>query len=223
MASLFRNSSMLGFLPAPVQQPEGMAIAVLSILYAVGVVGVLLPIHPDFIFLTPLNLLISVSVMLGFHQRWTSRFVAYLGICFVVGFGAEVYGVQTGRLFGAYTYGEVLGIKVFETPLLIGVNWVLVTYSAAAAVGAVFPKLPRLAGSALAAVSMVLLDVLIEPDAIQYGFWTWDNGNVPMQNYLGWFLIALPLQLLLGAWIGRVKSNVAAALFILQGLFFALI
>ncbi|MBK8042336.1 MAG: carotenoid biosynthesis protein [Haliscomenobacter sp.] len=223
MASLFRHSPAPGFLPAPLQQPEGMAIAILSILYAVGVAGVLLPIHPDFIFLTPLNLLVSLAVMLGFHQGWSSRFVGYLGICFAVGFGAEVYGVQTGRLFGAYTYGEVLGFKVLETPLLIGVNWVLVTYSAAAAVWAVFPKLPRLAGSALAAGAMVLLDVLSEPDAIQYGFWTWENGDAPMQNYLGWFSVALPLQVLLGAWIGPVKNNVAVALFILQGLFFALI
>lgn len=223
MANPLPNSPMPGFLPAPLRQPAGIAIAVLSILYAVGVAGVLLPIHPDFILLTPFNLLISVSVMLGFHRNWTGRFVVFLGICFAVGFGAEVYGVQTGRLFGAYTYGEVLGFKVFETPLLIGVNWVLVTYSAAATVGAVFPKISRWAGSVLAAGSMVLLDVLIEPDAIQYRFWIWETGDAPMQNYLGWFLVALPLQLLLGAWIGPVKNNVAVALFILQGLFFALI
>ncbi len=218
-----RNSPAAAFFPGFFQHPETLAITILSILYAVGVIGVLLPIHPDFIMLTPLNLLVSVSVMLGFHRGWTRRFAAFLVICFTVGFIAELYGVQTGRLFGAYTYGDALGFKVYDTPLLIGVNWVLVTYSAAALVEAVLPQLNRLAGSIVAAGLMVMLDVLIEPDAIQYGFWAWEDGNVPMQNYTGWFIVALPLQLLLGAWVGPLKNKVAVALFILQGLFFALI
>jgi len=37
-------------------------VLILFILYAVGVAGVLIPIHPDFMMLTPLNLLTSAML-----------------------------------------------------------------------------------------------------------------------------------------------------------------
>ena len=48
---------------------------------------------------------------------------------FSLGFIIEVLGVQTGVLFGAYSYGDPLGFKVFDVPLLIGVNWLILSFS----------------------------------------------------------------------------------------------
>jgi putative membrane protein len=70
---------------------------------------------------------------------------------------------------------------------------------------------------------MVALDVLIEPDAMQYRMWSWENGQVPVKNYFGWFIVSLPLQMLFALWVRSSKNIVAAALFILQILFFLLI
>ena len=38
---------------------------------------------------------------------------------------------------------------------------------------------------------MVLLDIMIEPVAIELDFWQWEGGNIPLQNYLMWFIVAL--------------------------------
>ena len=50
-------------------------------------------------------------------------------LIFLLGFVVEVVGVQTGLIFGSYSYGATLGVKLFDTPLLIGLNWIFVSYS----------------------------------------------------------------------------------------------
>lgn len=214
---------MNSFVRTALQAPEGKAIAVLALLYAVGVAGVLLPIHPDFMRLTPLNLLVSTAILLWFQSGQGRRLYFFIAICYVSGFLAEVYGVQTGRLFGHYAYGEVLGPKLWDTPLMIGINWILVSLSAAAFVYWLSPNAPAGVQALIAAMAMVALDVLIEPDAMQYQMWSWEDDQVPVKNYFGWFIVSLPLQMLFAFWVRSSKNIVAAALFILQILFFLLI
>lgn len=203
--------------------PERLAILVLAVLYAVGIFGILLPIHEDFILLTPLNLLVSLALMLWAHARWNRRALAFLFIAYFAGFGAELFGVQTGILFGEYVYGRVLGPKVWGTPLMIGINWVLLGYSAGVIANTFFSRGHWMLRGLAAALLMVGLDVLIEPVAIHYGFWSWEGGSVPLRNYLGWFLVAFPLQCLFAFWLGEVRNKVAIALFILQILFFLIL
>ncbi|MFM8450228.1 MAG: carotenoid biosynthesis protein [Haliscomenobacter sp.] len=203
------------------QHKQPLAIAVLTIFYLVGIAGILIPIHPAFIRLTPFNLLLSAGILMAFQPAPNTRTKQLVIICFITGFLAEVIGVKTGLLFGNYTYGEVLGFKIWDTPLLIGINWILVTFSAASFIQWLLPR-----GTAvslrvvLAALAMVGLDLLIEPDAIQYQMWTWNEGVIPLRNYLGWFVVALPLQVLYHYWATTSLNLVAAALFILQILFF---
>lgn len=203
--------------------PEGLLIAVLLILYAVGIIGILLPLHEDFILLTPANLLLSLGLMLWAHPGWDKRTLAFSGITYLAGFGAELFGVQTGILFGDYAYGRVLGPKIWGTPLMIGVNWVMLSYSAGVIGNYLLPRAHWLLRGLFAALLMVGLDVLIEPVAMHYGFWAWAGDSVPLRNYLGWFLVAFPLQCLFAFWLGAVRNKVAAALFILQILFFLIL
>lgn len=203
-------------------QPR-VGISVLSILYFVGVVGILTAIHEQFISLTPINLIVSVTIALFFHENWNRAFIAWLCLVFLWGFFAELIGVQTGLLFGSYHYGSVLGWKVAETPLIMGVNWILVTYCAGISINHLFPKLFWVWKAALGATMMVLLDIFIEPVAIAYEFWSWENDLVPLQNYLGWWLVALPLMLLFMRIQGNSRNKVAVALFILQFSFFMIL
>lgn len=210
-------------LAAHLSKQERLAIAVLVIFYTVGIFGILLPIHPEFIRLTPLNLLLSTTILIGFQANWNKRAVPFILICFATGFSAEVFGVQTGLLFGSYHYGEVLGPKIWNTPLLIGINWILVTFSAAAFLKWGIPNQNPTLTAVLSAVAMVGLDMLIEPDAIQYQMWSWEGGKVPFRNYIGWFVVALPLQMLYHHWLKPGQNLVGAVLFVLQLLFFVAI
>lgn len=203
--------------------PANRAIAVISILYTVGITGILGQLHPDFIRLTPLNLLITLGLVLWHHPRWKQTTLLFILLTYLVGFGAELFGVQTGLLFGDYTYGEVLGWKVWGTPLMIGVNWVIVSYGAGVTVNRLAGSLHWLTKALLAAALMVGLDLLIEPVAVEYGFWTWAGDQIPLRNYLGWFLVAFPLQAFFMYHLGEVRNKVGVALFIWQIIFFTIL
>jgi uncharacterized membrane protein len=105
-------------------------------------------------------------------------------------------GVNTGWLFGAYAYGPVLGPKVWSTPLLIGVNWYIVTAICNEVVWRLLPqRTPNLLGAALAALGCTALDYLIEPGAIDLGYWTWADGLPPFKNYMDWFGVSFVISL----------------------------
>lgn len=202
---------------------ETAAIGMLTILYVAGIVGIATSVHSAFILLTPIHLLFSLAIMLAFHPDWNRRIAFYLVLSYIVGFGAEVYGVQTGQLFGSYVYGWVLGPKLWDTPLLIGFNWMLLSYSIGVTVNHWLSSWYWLLKGIVAALLMVGLDILIEPVAIRYDFWTWANGAPPLQNYIGWFLVSLPLLCIFAFTQTEVKNKVAVALFLLQILFFAIL
>ncbi|NJN34205.1 MAG: carotenoid biosynthesis protein, partial [Saprospiraceae bacterium] len=106
---------------------EKNAFLILIVLYVVGTVAFALKIHPEFARLTPLNLMISVAFALYFHQKWSSRMYFFVAACAIFGFVIEMIGVNTGLIFGHYTYDFALGFKVFNTPLSISINWLLTT------------------------------------------------------------------------------------------------
>lgn len=200
------------------------AIIVLTVLYIVGIAGFLVHIHPDFPRLTPINLTLSLGMALLFHPNWSLKFTAWCLTTLVVGFFIEVLGVSTGQIFGPYQYGETLGFKYLDTPLSISVNWLLTAYSTAALVSlATAETFNWLYKSLLAAALMVSLDSFIEPMAHKLGMWSWQNGVIPFQNYVGWFLTALPLQMLFFFFIKSAKNKVAVAVLLLQFAFFLIL
>lgn len=200
---------------------ENLAIIILSILYLVGIVGISVPIHPDFALLTPLNLLFSLAIVLYFHPKWNRSSVLFLFLCFGIGYGAEVLGVQTGLLFGSYEYGPVLGPKVWETPLMIGINWILLSYCSGMLINQLLTKQHQVIKAAAAALVMVGLDIFIEPVAIKYDFWQWEGrASPPLQNFLGWWLVAFIVLLFFTFLLKNQKNKVAIALLALQFVFF---
>lgn len=144
-------------------------------------------------------------------------------ICFLIGLFSEILGVQTGLVFGEYSYGKVLGPKILGTPLVIGVNWLMLVYCSSVSINYLLQKDSPFIKALLAAAAMVALDFLIEPVAIKYGFWSWGGEEIPLQNYLAWFAIALVLCFLFQKMIGKKKNKVALALFIMQFLFFLIL
>ncbi len=223
------SSTSRSYLPLKLQEwlnPEPnsiRAIKVLALVYFIGLLGILIPFHEQFILLTPVNLLFSLTLTLFFHTDWSPKAILFLGIAFFVGFGIEMIGVNTGLVFGSYEYGRVLGLQWHRTPFMIGVNWILVTYCSGIAINHIFPNWHLLLKSLLGALLLVSLDLLIEPVAMYYGFWSWENDVVPFQNYAAWFGIGFTLLVCFYALIGKSTNKVAFALLILQFAFFWLL
>ena len=202
---------------------EKLAIALLSIIYLVGLVGIGFDIDPRLIFLTPLNLLISMIVISLYDTSGWKTFAVFAALIFSLGYGIEVLGVHTGKIFGEYSYGEVLGLKLWDTPLMIGINWLLLVYTAGNLVNWVAGKIASIwkiiAGSTL----LLLLDLLIEPIAIQWGMWTWADIEIPTQNFIAWWLIAFVMMGLYYLLMNNKVNKVAAAVFIIQVIFFGIL
>ena len=160
-----------------------------------GIIGIYLG-HKDwFISKTPLNLILGLLLLYwnfppkNGMRSWIKWLLVYL-----IGISVELIGVNTGLLFGTYHYGENLGTKVFGVPILIGINWVVLTFLTANISKRYIPNkwLAILCGSIL----MVALDFFIEPTAPIFDFWHWEGGAAPIRNYVDWFVVSFLLQMI---------------------------
>jgi len=200
-----------------------ISIAILVILYTVGIVGIKFGIFGDILSLTPLNLIVSLALLLWNHEKWNRNFIIALVVCGVAGFFVEVAGVQTGLIFGEYTYGKTLGWKWLDVPLVMAVNWLVLIYCAAAVVQK-REEWDVMIKAFAGAIIMVMMDFLIEPVAITYDFWSWKNDVVPTQNYLAWGVISFVLLAIFHKLTPSPLNNkVAIALFFLQIIFFVVL
>ena len=149
--------------------------------YFFGIVGILTNNQTiDFLSLTPLNLLVNLFLLLINHQNGTKIQWVIFAFIAIFGFFVEVVGVNTGYIFGDYVYQSTLGWKLFNTPLIIGINWLILSYSVVYTFSRFIKQ--KIIIAFLGACVLLLLDILIEPVAMNYGFWTWDNNMVPLKN-----------------------------------------
>ena len=193
----------------------------LIILYGVGLGGFFFQFSSYFVQLTPIQLLTSLFFVLAAHHSWKVKTVLFCIFCAVLGFLIEVVGVATGDIFGNYAYGSVLGLKFHNTPLIIGINWLLITYCSGVTVNELCgEKISWWKKSFLGAVLMVSLDILIEPTAMKTDMWHWANNIVPLKNYTSWFIVSLVMQILFQQLVGNTKNKIGYLVFILQFLFF---
>jgi bisanhydrobacterioruberin hydratase len=171
-----------------------LLILFLVIFYTVGTIGLLLPQYREqFLSLSFLNLTLSFLVVLLARTKDRQKFYLFLFLSFMVGMTVEWIGTKTGLLFGNYSYGANLGPKISGVPLVIGFNWGILVVTSASVIEKI--KGTVLTKSVLAAGLMTLLDVLMEPVAIKSDYWTW-VGEIPLYNYVCWFVISLPLHYL---------------------------
>ena len=194
----------------------------LLVTHAAGVIGLLVPSSRTlFQWATPFHLLMTVALLLYFHSDWRISFRVLIGGVMLIGYWVEVIGVHTSLIFGDYTYDTTLGIKVLDVPLMIAVNWLLLTYICGSVCsrlsGNVFYKV------VLAALIMVGLDYLIEPVAIAYDFWHWTTTTPPLHNYLGWLAVALLVQALFFGLSFRKANPLALPVLVIQIAFFSLL
>lgn len=182
--------------------------------------GIALPLtFPLFIKLIPFALILSFVALVFFHSGkidWKTT-LFFLSI-YIISFTVEAIGVNTGIIFGDYSYGGGLGLKLFETPFIIGVNWLFMVYTTAAVVEKW--KLHSLFKIIVAASIMLLYDLVLEQVAPKLDMWHWKNEIIPFQNYMAWFALALIFHSVLK--ISNIKTQNKLALLILgcQFLFF---
>ena len=141
---------------------------------------------------------------------WTMR---YLAVTLGLGWGVEALGVATAFPFGHYDYSGVLGPTLLGVPLLIPMAWSMMAYPCLLAT-------QRLVTTTLgtAFVGGLLLsswDLFLDPQMVGEGYWTWERigwtlpgiEGIPLQNFLGWFLTAFTMMLLLDRVVPRKAAK----------------
>lgn len=210
---------------------EKAAALVIALLFAVGTAGHLWsPTLPLMLAMTPWFLLLCGAAVIAPAVRAEgARLAVWALAAWAATFGLEALGVATGLVFGAYVYGPSLGPMALEVPLVIAFNWVLVTHGA-------FVLARRVSRNAVAATVLTGLfaaafDWVMEPAAIRLGYWTWDGADIPLRNYLAWFLIAAAAALFRSMFVKtpaaergkRPGEYLALAWLAVQAVFFALL
>ena len=195
-------------------------LGVIVIFHSVGLIGLQTTSRDYFLSLSPMNLLLAFTCLVLSFQ-FSMRLFFDLIIVGIIGFSAELIGVHTHYLFGNYAYGANLGWKLGEVPVIIAVNWSMLSFAAIACVFHL--SLPDWAKAFLSALLMTGLDFLIEPVAVSSDFWSWENGVIPLFNYVCWFLIALPLHFYLIKRKTPEQNPVSIGLFLVLIVFFGVL
>ena len=166
---------------------KAFAILWITLVHFFGIIGVYF--LPDwFLPATPLIILVSaVVVFLRYEKYRETRVIAFIVIT-ILAFLVELYGVHSGNLFGTYTYGNNLGWKLFDVPLIIGVNWAVLIMVAQQLTTHYIGINNRFFSAVSVAVLMTMFDLLLEVLAPQFDFWSFTHMNyAPMQNFIAWF------------------------------------
>jgi bisanhydrobacterioruberin hydratase len=210
-----------------------IATVVAVVFHCVGLAGILFFNRNLFVALTPLNLLLSLVLLLYTSQDKNKQFALFVFICFIVGFIVEVVGVNTGYLFGNYSYGTPFGVQLFNVPLLIGVNWITTIFICCTTIqlllgklkknNTVFPKFQIFALIADSATLAVVLDWVMEPVAMKLGFWTWQNDEIPLFNYVCWFWVSFLLSFIFQKCNFNKNNLFAVHLLMIQFMFFLIL
>jgi putative membrane protein len=198
-----------------------LSLFLLAVIYLVGIVTALIG-HTDALMqLTPYNLVFATGLILYNAEGMNKVYLKWFLLIAVAGYLIELLGIITGIIFGIYAYGEGLGIKLFDVPLIIGINWAVLVFASAAILNKL--KLSIWLKAAIAATMMVAYDILLEPVAIRFDFWNWEGGSIPLQNYIAWWLIAYVMLLGVLRYVKNLQNKIALYVVLVQSLFFAIL
>jgi putative membrane protein len=198
-----------------------IGIIVISAFYFFGVIGILSGYREWFVEKTAFNLSLSFLILIIYQNQYKVSLIWAFIFCFVIGFAAEYLGVNFGLIFGEYIYPETLGPQLGGVPIIIGINWFLITFCVATLI---YPlKISVFLKILLATIITVFIDVLIEPVAMELNFWNWENNVVPIQNYIGWAVISFLIFSFYSIVKLPVKNKISKVLLFWQVVFFAVL
>lgn len=198
-----------------------LSLLLLSVIYLVGFVSVALGHADQLMQLSAVNLLFVAALLLYNAEKIDKVYATWFLLVAVSGYLIELAGVSTGLVFGSYAYGNNLGIKLFEVPLMIGVNWAMLVFATAAIVNSL--NLENRMKAAIAASIMVLYDLFLEPVAIRFDFWSWETVAVPLQNYVAWWVIAFVMLTGVFRFVKQLRNSLAIYILSIQLAFFILL
>jgi uncharacterized membrane protein len=146
-------------------------------------------------------------------EGW-KRTALFFAASAIISYLMEEAGVRTGLVYGAYHYGDSLGVKLGHVPVLIPLAWFMMIYPSWMVARALLRELDTDSAGGIAACAVVAAlvitawDVVMDPGMAAAGNWIWEHGGayfgVPRRNYLGWLLTTFLVYCIAG-WLWRSR------------------
>lgn len=193
------------------------------IFYLVGIIGFSINYtHMLFTYLSPIILILTLCLLFYYDRKATDRKrIIFFSFVFISSYIIEMIGVNTGLLFGKYQYHHGLGIKLFETPILIGINWILMIYITSS----IFTKLKYgfISQIIIPSSLMLIYDIIMERAAPKMEMWSWADNIIPIQNFIMWGLLAFVFHSIKYLLKIEIKNKMALPIYIAQIILFIFI
>jgi len=195
-----------------------ISIGIIWLFHLSGLVGLLYIDKNLFASLTPLNLFISSTLLFVNQKSLNKKEIIIVFLIFSIGMIAEILGVNYGLIFGKYDYGDNLGLKLLGVPLLIGLNWVVLTFICGS-ISNHFMK-NKYISIVVGIILMLIIDLALEPIAPILDYWEFSGSIAPTQNYIGWAFTSLLTLSIYQFFYSKKEFTFSINLFLAQLLFF---
>ena len=157
----------------------------------------------------------SFALVDGARHYRLRGILVFAGLCILVGNLTENLSISTGFPFGRYYFVELMGPKLFQVPVLLGLAYIGMSYVSWTVARLLVGRFEApLAGwriialPAVASCVMVAWDLAQDPvwATVLHG-WVWRYGGawfgVPVSNYLGWYGTVFTIYLLFAIYLRR--------------------
>jgi uncharacterized membrane protein len=139
-----------------------------------------------------------VGVVLGIS--WPAAVVLIVVVIVpVLGWTAEFIGSRTGIPFGRYHYTSRLQPQFHGVPVAVPLAWLMMLPPSWAVAQVLLPQGGVIPRAVVAGFAFMAWDVYLDPHLTKWKFWEWDQPGafegVPLVNFLGWFLWAVVISL----------------------------
>jgi len=150
-----------------------------------------------------------LSVVHAGLSRGARTGIALLVLVTVTAVAFEAVGLATGLPYGRYRYSDALGPTLLGVPFLVPLAWLMMAWPSRVLAERLTGTAPTgwRRGARIAAAAGIFAgwDVVLDPQMVQAGYWTWVHPEpglpgidaVPLTNLAGWLLAGLVLMTLL--------------------------
>lgn len=154
----------------------------------------------------------AVSVLHAGVSRGGRTAAGVLVLVTVTAIAFEAVGVATGVPYGEYSYSDTLGPTLLGVPFLVPLAWLMMAWPSWLLADHLTHRRP--ARVAVAAAVFAGWDVVLDPQMVQAGYWTWAHpepglpgiDTVPLTNLAGWLLAGAVLMTVLDVLVARTAA-----------------
>ena len=131
----------------------------------------------------------------------------------------ESVGLAIGFPYGSYAYSDALGPTLLGVPFLVPLAWLMMAWPSWVLADRLTRRLPpgrrEVVRVAVAAGLLAAWDVVLDPQMVQAGYWTWSHPDpglpgiptVPLTNLAGWLVAGVVLMALVHRLVSRTPAD----------------